>query len=245
MELFLASFIAGILTIAAPCILPLLPVVVGRSLTTPDGEAKDIWYRPYVITGSLGISVIIFTLLLKASTSLLGIPQEAWQIISGVIVGLFGLYLIWPHGWEWLSAKLNLSARSNKLMTFSRKKPGLLGDALLGFSLGPIFNSCSPTYLLIVALMLSNGLSTGIWYLFSYAFGLVGALLTVALLGQKAASKLGWLSNPSSAFKKIIGAVLIIVSLSILFGLDKQLQTFVLDRGWYAPVSDVELFLRD
>jgi cytochrome c-type biogenesis protein len=244
MPLIFISFIAGILTVAAPCILPLLPVVIGRSVLTSSGTKLNP-LRPYIIIAALGFSVILFTLLLKASTELLSIPQEVWQIVSGSIIGIFGVFLIWPNGWEQISSKLNLTGRSNMLMTASRKHSGAAGDVLLGFSLGPIFNSCSPTYLLIVAIMLGGSFTEGLAYLLSYTLGLTLTLLLVALLGQRVVAKLGWLANPNGLFKKIIGFILILLALSLMFGLDKRLQQFVIDQGWYAPVSDIELRLRN
>lgn len=244
MELFILSFLAGILTVAAPCILPLLPVVVGRSVLTADGKREDNWYRPFVISLSLGISVVVFTLLLKATTVFLGIPQTLWQSISGGIIALFGSNLLWPHGWEVLAIKLNLNGRSNKLLGISRKKQGLASDALVGFSLGPIFNSCSPTYALIVATVLPASFFTGFLYLLAYATGLSGTLLIISLAGQSAVTKLGWVANPNGWLKKVVGVILVVVGLSILIGLDKQFQAFVLERGWYDPISQLEELFR-
>jgi len=61
MLFLLLSFLAGVLTILAPCVLPVLPVIIGGSLSTTKGEK----YRPYVIAASLAASIIGFTLLLK------------------------------------------------------------------------------------------------------------------------------------------------------------------------------------
>jgi cytochrome c-type biogenesis protein len=49
MLLLLISFIAGILTVLAPCVLPLLPVIIGGSLS---GNTKQK-SRPYIIAASL------------------------------------------------------------------------------------------------------------------------------------------------------------------------------------------------
>jgi len=51
------------LTILAPCVLPLLPVILGASVE----DSKDKW-RPYIIIAALSVSIIIFSLLLKATT---------------------------------------------------------------------------------------------------------------------------------------------------------------------------------
>lgn len=77
MILFLLSLLAGFLTVLAPCTISLLPVIVGGSLN--GGHSLK---RALVVTGSLGVSVIVFTLLLKVSTSLIAIPQGFWQLLS-------------------------------------------------------------------------------------------------------------------------------------------------------------------
>src|SRR5690606_575151 len=106
MALLILSFIAGVLTVAAPCVLPLLPVIIGGSLLESKKDKPDKqWLRPLVIAASLAVSVVLFTLLIKATTVLLGVPQVTWQIISGGIVLLLGLNYLWPHAWERLAAK--------------------------------------------------------------------------------------------------------------------------------------------
>ena len=236
MALLILSFAAGILTVAAPCILPLLPVIVGGSVVRD--RQKPSLRRPLIIAGSLALSVVVFTLLLKATTSLLGVPQVVWQILSGAIVTLFGLNLLFPEVWEKLAAKLYI--RSSKLLSGSYAIKGVPGDVLIGASLGPVFSSCSPTYALIVATVLPASFSRGIIYLLAYAVGLAAALLVVAYLGQALVQKLGWLSNPRGWFRKIIAILFILVGVSVLFGWDKRVQSFVLEKGWYDPVSKLE-----
>lgn len=80
LSLVIVSFVAGVLTILAPCVLPVLPVILAGSLT----EKK--WWYPYVITGSLAISIVVFTVLLKASTLLIDIPSSFWKYFSGMIL---------------------------------------------------------------------------------------------------------------------------------------------------------------
>ena len=68
----LLSLIAGALTVLAPCVLPFLPVIVGGSLG--HGSRR----RPYLIAGALVVSLLVFTLLLKASTAFLNIDRACW-----------------------------------------------------------------------------------------------------------------------------------------------------------------------
>lgn len=243
MHLLIVSYFAGILTVAAPCILPLLPVIIGGSVTGPTDRQR--WRRPLVITGSLVASIVTFTLLLKATTALLGVPQIVWNSISALIVLLFGLFLLFPHLWETIALKSGFYGRSNRLMQLSgRAQPGLTKDVLLGASLGPVFSSCSPTYALIVATVLPVSFSEGVLYLFAYALGLATILLLIALVGQSIIRKLGWLSNPSGIFRKVIGALFVIVGIAVLTGLDRDFQAFVLERGWYDPIMKLEHLLQ-
>jgi len=239
----LLSFVAGVLTVAAPCVLPLLPVIVGGSIARTSSDqavAERQWFRPIVIATSLAVSVIIFTLLLKATTALLGVPQLVWQVIAGGILLLFGLTLIFPTLWERFMIATGIQNRANAVMNRSYSRGGLAGDVMLGAALGPTFSSCSPTYALILATVLPVSFAEGLLYIVIYAVGLAVALLLIAFLGQAFARKLGWLANPSGLFKRIIGILLILVGIAVIFGLDKQFQSFVLEQGWYDPIQRFE-----
>jgi len=241
MSLLIASFIAGMLTVAAPCILPLLPVVVGGSVAGSDYDARSAWLRPAVIALSLSLSVIVFTLLLKATTALLGVPTAVWQTVSGILVIGLGLLYLYPKAWASASSNRLVTA-ANKLISSGRDNNSLIGAIITGAALGPVFNSCSPTYLLIVATVLPVSLADGLGYLVAYAIGLGLGLLLIAYLGQRLISKLGWLT--SRWFELAIGTLFIVVGAGVILGLDKQFQEFVLDQGWYAPISELETSLR-
>ncbi len=87
------SFFSGILTVLAPCVLPLLPVILGGSLA---GKSKT---RPYIIIASLIFSLLIFTILLKASTILIHVDPDVWEYIAGGLLVIFSLTLIFPNMW--------------------------------------------------------------------------------------------------------------------------------------------------
>ena len=242
MTLLVISFLAGILTILAPCILPLLPVVVSGSLSR-DGNNGSL-RRPLVITLSLTLSIVLFTLLLKASTLLLGVPTQVWQAISGGIIILFGLSLLFPKVWEEIMIASRLQARSNQLLARTTKEHGVIGDAFLGAALGPVFSSCSPTFALIVATVLPVSFAEGLVYLTAYAVGLSAALLLVVMAGQSVIKKFRFALNPDGWFNRILGIVLVVVGAFLVFGVDKKIQTYVLDQGWYDPISGIEEALR-
>ena len=234
MTIIIAAFFAGILTALAPCILPLLPIVIGGSI---DGSRS--LKKPLTIVGSLAASVIIFTLLLKASTSLLGVPVEFWQWLSGGMVILLGVLILVPKAWELVALKTGAS----KLGSIPVRSGSTVNDVLTGASLGPIFNSCSPTYLFIVGIILPGSFAQGLGAIVAYAAGLATILLIIAIGGRGVVQRLGWAVNPHGTFRKGLGALFIIVGLAVIFGADKDLQTYILDKGWYAPISSLEMKL--
>lgn len=243
-ELYVVSFLAGVLTVLAPCILPLLPVIIGgSSLHDSDGSKVSIKH-PIVIVSSLVVSIVVFTLLLKSTTALLGVPSQIWSLVAGGVVLLFGVNLLFPILWEKAVITTGIYNASNRLMGYSGPRKGIKRDVLLGAALGPVFNSCSPTYALIVAVILPASFGTGLGYLFAYSIGLGAILVLVGIFGRVIVNKLNWMSNPKGLFQKTIGIIFIIVGLFVILGIDKHVQTFVLENGWYDPVMRVEKSLR-
>lgn len=236
LTLIIISFLAGVLTVLAPCILPVLPIVIGGSVT--PGEKPNKW-RPYIITGSLAVTIVVFTLLLKASTAFIMIPPEFWKWVSGTIIILFGLISIFPQLWDGVSTKLGLGRKSEEALQKSNQKTGVMRDVLVGLSLGPVFSSCSPTYFLILATVLPASFINGLIALIAYALGLASILLLISLLGQKLIAKIRWAADPRGWFKRGLGILFVLVGLFIISGLDKHIQTAVLDGGYF-DITKVE-----
>lgn len=217
MFLLLVTFVAGLLTALAPCVLPLLPVIIGGSV------AAGTRRRAFVVTGSLALSVILFTLLLKATTTFIAVPPAFWSIFSAVLLGLVGISFAIPALWERLPIA-KLAAKAQRGLGSGTRMQGILGDIVTGAALGPVFSSCSPTYFLILAAVLPVSLAKGLVYLISYALGLSLILLLISLLGQRFAARLGWLADPRGILRRALGILIIIVAIAVGFGFDKKLQ---------------------
>ncbi|HRF28834.1 MAG TPA: cytochrome c biogenesis protein CcdA [Candidatus Saccharibacteria bacterium] len=240
MVLFLLTFLAGVLTVAAPCILPLLPLVIGGSSSRSDDSKTELLRRALVIIGSLALSVFIFTMLLKATTSLLGVPQVVWQLVSGGIVLAIGLNFLFPEFWLTVSEFFGLPIRANKHLGLATKREGWLGSVATGAALGPVFSSCSPTYALILAAVLPVSFGLGVLYLLSYILGMSLALLIVALFGAAVTRKLGWALDEHGLFRRVIGVLFVLVGLAVILGWDKSVQTYLLEHGVYNGTSGLE-----
>lgn len=241
MDLLAVSFVAGILTVLAPCVLPLIPVIIGGSaLRSVDSRRFSSVVHPLIITLSLIVSVVVFTLLLKSSTILLGVPTVIWTSIAGGIIIMLGLTTLFPQLWETIMAKTGLQNRSNRLLGNIDSSNPIMRDILIGAALGPVFNSCSPTYALIVAVILPASFGVGLGYLLAYVTGLGVVLLLLSIFGRTLINKIKWMSKPNGWFQRALGIVLIVIGSMIVFGLDKQLQAFVLEQGWYDAIMRIE-----
>jgi cytochrome c biogenesis protein CcdA len=195
---------------------------------------------PFIVIGSLALSILLFTYLLKASTAFIAIPQYVWGYISGGILVTFGLFIIFPQLWEAVPFTQKTSLGANKLVGAGYRKKSLWGDVMIGAALGPVFSSCSPTYFVILATVLPASFLLGTVYLLAYIAGLVLVLGLIAMLGQRLTSKLQFAANNRSWIKRGIGALFLIVGLFIMTGLDKKVETWVLDKGYIDGVLNIE-----
>lgn len=225
----LLSYLAGLLTALAPCVLPLLPVILGGSLT----GSKQYKWRPYIITASLALSLILFTLLLRASTALIGIDPRVWTVGSGILVIVLGMFMLLPELWARLTIKIGLEHRSLGLLGRANKQGnGTASAVLTGAALGPVFSSCSPTYAWVIATVLPASFSLGMAYLALYVLGVATALLAIALLGRKLLVRVQWASNPKGWFQRGIAVLFILVGVFVATGWDKKLQTYLVEKDF-------------
>ena len=223
MFLLFGAFFAGIITVLAPCVLPLLPVIIGGSVSGNVADKR----RPYIIAASLAVSLILFTVLLKATTLLIDVPPQIITYISGgIIVGL-GIVFLFPKLYETVIIKLNLQAKSQQLLGQGSGKGAVVGAIITGAALGPVFSSCSPVYAYILATVLPVNFGVAMLYMVAYVLGLSLMLLLIGFLGQKLVRRLKFASNPRGWFSRIVAILFIVVGLLVITGYDKKLQTFV------------------
>ena len=217
--LLFQSFVAGILTVLAPCVFTLLPIIIGSAVT---GSSKA---KPFVVIGSLIASILFFTFILKVLSNFANIDPNLLSYFSAAIVIFFGLISLFPNFWQEISYKIGFSNKSEEMLSQSKQKEGVVGWVLVGASLGPVFTSCSPTYVLIISTVLRSNAFVGLINILIYCLGLGIILLGISVLGRQFVTKLKFLANPNGIFKKVIGILFILVGISILTGFDKYLGT--------------------
>lgn len=237
MSLLILSFFAWILSVLAPCVLPVLPVILGSSL----GAQKR--YRPLIIVLSTSFFIVLFTVILKVSTAFINISQGFRTWLSAVIIILYGATLVRPLLRDRVSEKLWLY-RANEFAEKAKTHWWVRWDILLWASLGPIFASCSPTYALLLSVVFPQSTTQWILYTLVYALWFAVLLLVFAYGWRAIIKKFTRASNPRWWFKKWLWVLLILTWLLIVSWYMKKLEVAL--TGWVFDVTRIEqTFLRD
>lgn len=227
------ALVAGALTTLAPCSLTLLPIVVGGSLTGAD--SREATRRAIVITLSLGASVTVFTLILKATTALIGIPTQLWQMLSGTLLVALGMLQVFPGAWDRISQATGLSAGSARRLDAAHRRGGTAGAVLTGAALGPVFTSCSPLFAYVIVTVLPAEPARGLVLLAAYVVGLMAVLLAIALAGQRLVRSLRWAADPHGWFRRALGIVFVVVGVLVATGLMQDLEAWIITNSPVAP----------
>lgn len=116
----------------------------------------------------------------------------------------------------------------------AENKGGFWGDVLLGASLGPIFSTCSPTYVLLFSTILPINLGLAVICMIVYVLGFGGFLAILVKWGRGLIKKFYKVADNRGGFKKILGVILVITGVLIATGIMQKIEVAVLD---YIPNS--------
>lgn len=227
------ALLAGALTTLAPCALSLLPVVVGGSVASGPGAGAV--RRAVLVATSLGLSVVAFTLALRATTALIGIPPSVWQWVSGGLLVALGLTQAVPEVWDRVAVASGLSGSSARGLHAAHRRGGAVGAVLTGAALGPVFTSCSPLYGYVIVTVLPTEPVRGLVLLLTYVAGLVAVLLLVALGGQRVIGRTRWAADPHSWLRRGVGVLFVVLGVLVATGIVQHVETWVLDHSPVAP----------
>lgn len=217
------AILAGILTVGAPCILPLLPILLGSSI----GGSKT---RPLFIASGFALTFAALGLTLSYLTTALTIDPTILRHIAVVLLAMFGLLMLWPTPFEKLTAYL--STFSTKATGWSQAAGnGNIGGFVLGVTLGIIWTPCAGPVLgsILTLIATQSDLAAASVLLIAYAIGAAIPMLLIAYGGQLAARKVRALAPYTVRIQQIFGVIIILMAVAIYFGYDTVLQTKILD----------------
>jgi cytochrome c-type biogenesis protein len=216
------AFLSGIVTVASPCVLPVLPFLLSGAI---GGRS-----RPYGIVLGFIASFTLFTLFLSSLVQALGISSDALRLGSVGLLLVFGLVLAIPALHTWYE-RVSSGAMNNLSHLGQSKQNGFAGGMMVGATLGLLWTPCvGPIMASVITLALSNSI-TAQAFLTTLAFscGTAIPMLAVMLGGRSLLNRAGWLMNNLSRVQRGFGVVLVVFALGIGFNLDRAFQTWVLD----------------
>lgn len=228
------AFLAGIVTVLSPCILPVLPALLAA------GAGKG-HLRPIGIIVGLIISFTFFTLTLTALVHLTGISPNILRYIAIALIAGFGLMMLLPK----LSEKFaEVTSKVADLGQTVQGKSSLLGTGfwsgvVLGAALGLVWTPCAGPILAAITTLVATSAVSWNAFLITLVYSL-GAAIPMFLIiygGNIAINSSKSLSNYTEIIRKCFGALMILAALAIAFNFDVMFEQLALQ---YIPLINIE-----
>ena len=221
--LLVFSFLAGFITILAPCIWPLLPIVFSAS--SSGGKRKSLGITLGVMT-----SFMIFTLFISYIEKIFPINPNALRLVATIVIGLLGLSLLIPS----LGAKFEVFINNvlGPLQSKCKKEgTGLGAGVVTGFSLGLVWAPCAGPILATIA-TLSATQSVNIKVIaitLAYVLGLGIPLYIFSSFSAGLFKKMRQVNKYTGVIQQAFGLVMIITAILIYTNYAQVLQARVLN----------------
>lgn len=215
------AFVSGFITILAPCIWPLLPIILSSSLN--GGKVKSLG-----ITLGIMVSFSVFILSISYLVSFFGLDPNIIRLFAVIVLVIMGFSMIVPAFSRILEGTLSrLSGRFGQ----SQIRSGFGGGFLTGCSLGIVWTPCTgPILATIATLAATTSLNLGIILVtIVYVIGLGIPLFFFSYGGGKLIAKTRFVSGFTGRIQQIFGAVILLTALAIYTNYDKVLQVKLLD----------------
>jgi len=207
------ALLAGIVTVAAPCTLPMLPILLGTSV----GQTGKL--RPAMIALGFVISFSAAALLLNAIADIFDFDPNSLRTGAAILLLGFGLLMVWPAPFEWLSVRLNgLTSVAGHAVS----RPGNIGGFVLGSTLGLVWTPCAGPVLGSILTVVATSKDTA-WasaLLVVYAIGAAIPMLAIAYGGQAVTTRVRSIARISPKLQQGFGVVVIAFALLSYFQYD-------------------------
>lgn len=221
------SFAAGVLSTLSPCVLPIVPILLGSAANAHPRA-------PFALAGGLALSYAIVGSLLAWAGSNLGVDPAVFKTAGAAIMGALGLVLI-SGGLQRSVASATAVIGDAGHRALSRMRlDGLLGQFAIGLTLGVVWSPCVGPTLGAAIVLASQGSNLPQVASLMGVFG-IGAALPVLGLAYASRSAMSRMRGPmlraGQAGKTLLGATLVAVAAVILLGLDKPVEAWLVDQS--------------
>lgn len=213
------ALLGGLLTVFSPCILPVLPIIVGRSLQTHR-------YGPVALVAGLVAGFAVAGSLLGVASSWLDGFASLMRTLAIAFLLIVGIFSIFPKWSYYLFSRFSFSQQKET------KQKGLVGEFWLGTQLGLLWTPCAGPVLASILVLAATTHQVVGAFVMLLAFG-IGAgvpMLAIAYSSRHLSKSLLRLRSHSELLQGVGGIAIAITAIAILMGWDVQIQL------WLAPL---------
>lgn len=214
------AFLAGLLSTLSPCVLPLLPIVLGAAV----GEHR---YGPVALAAGLALSFVAIGLFIATIGFSIGLDQAVFRKLAALLLIVVGLVMVVPQMSTAFAVAASRVGGWAESRFSSAPTAGLGGQFSLGLLLGAVWTPCVGPTLGAASVLAAQGKSLGQVALVMTLFGLGAAvpLLALGTLSREAMQSVrGRLLDAGRSGRLALGILLVATGFFILSGLDKWVE---------------------
>jgi cytochrome c-type biogenesis protein len=231
------AFIAGLLSTLSPCVLPLLPIVLGSSIS------KHKW-GPVALALGVSVSFVGVGLFVATVGFAVGIEESVFRNVAAALMLLVGLVLVIPRLESQFAVTVGPVSNWMQQGLNDKDAAGLGSQFGVGLMLGVVWSPCVGPTLGAASLLAAQRQNLGEVALTMLLFGIGAALpmLAISLLSRATLTKWrGRIYANGKIGKRLFGALLIAFSILTLTGLDRSLQTYLVYL-WPESLSNLSTY---
>lgn len=217
------SWLAGVLSVLSPCVLPLLPIIL-------IGALRQHRLAPLALMGGLAVSFTGTGVLIASIGFTFDTSGNLLRNAGAAMLIAFGTILLVPRlQMAFAGVMAPVSGGSGSIL--ERLSPdGISGQFLLGVLLGIVWAPCTGPSLGAAVTMAaqSDSLLRAAFIMFSFSVGAATPMLLLAYGSRQAITdRRERLAQFARSTRPILGGVLIVLGLLVWTGLDKKLETLM------------------
>ncbi len=234
MEL-LFGYLAGLLTLINPCVLPVLPIVLASSL---QGHR----FGPVATAAGMSVSYVGLGLFVASIGPTLGIYDDTIPRIAALVMVGFGLVMLVPRLSERFAMATAGFASSADMTMNDIPTTSLTGQFIGGILLGAVWSPCiGPTLGAAIGLASSgDGIAQAGAIMLAFALGVSTLIIGIAFGARTALQRhQALLRHLASKSKPILGTVFVVVGLGIFFNVHHMIDAIALSilPAWLVDLS--------
>lgn len=221
------AFAAGVLTIGAPCVLPVLPMLFGASV------GRTSRWRPVFIAAGFAVTLSTLAIALSLFSTIMGLTPSTLRDVAIVLLLVFGLLMIWPWPLEALMSRMS-GAFGLAHAVGARTGAGHAGGFVFGMTLAVVWTPCAGPVLgsILTLIATQQDLAWAGLLIAIYAVGASVPMLLIAYGGQAVSVSARKLARYARPTQQVFGVATALIAVGIY--LEYDVRAIVWLSGFYS-----------